>query len=266
MIQTPLRSLLLLGLLGTVAQAAPLARLSSHQGSNVSIEQQGAKLIRIASGEDGDMDPEEMEAALAKEQARQDAMEDLERQVSAPLGAFSATYEKTLQARDEAVQKAAQSIDGGGCNLMAAGKLMGASDEFVASNALKAAKKDVDSLRSALTDKASFYKVTFTSSTPPDTTAKVLSLLSEAAAKIKGINAEYSTLCASYEQQIAKIPVTDGAKMMAVSSERLKRESEMSAQVQQLVDNLNKQIDAADAPLIAWAVQPLKSAQPKPAK
>ncbi|MCB8821446.1 hypothetical protein LJD17_12925 [Microvirga rosea] len=215
----------------------------------------------VAASDDEEMSPEEMEAALEKEQARQTAMEDLERQISAPLAAFSSVYERSLNERDAAAHKALDGIfNQGGCNLSAVERLRG---EFISSKAAKAGKAEIESTRAQLTDSARSYRISFSSTTPPDATPKLLQALNEAAPKIKALNAEYGRICSTSQQQMKKIPVTDAAKMMAMSSEIQAREASLGSQVDQIVGTLNQQVDALDASLIAWALQPLKTAQPK---
>ncbi|MPR11779.1 hypothetical protein [Microvirga tunisiensis] len=65
------------------------------------------------------------------------------------------------------------------------------------------------------------------------------------------------------QQPMAKIPAYEAAKMMKVSTELQAKEATMAPRVQQLVDALNKQVDSLGGPMIQWAIQPLKTAQPK---
>lgn len=218
-------------------------------------------MVQASSNDDDEMSPEDMEAALAKEQARQEAMEDLEKQVGKPLAAFQETYERSIQERETAAHKLLDTIFvPGGCNLSAVERLRG---EFIASSVLKAGKTDIDAARARLIEAASPYKLAFSSSAPADPTGKILQALNEAAVKIKAINADYAEICKASEQQMSKIPATDMAKMMAVSSELQAKQTSLGTQVDQLVDALNRQVDALDASLVAWALDPLKNAKKK---
>ncbi len=258
MIKTKLFSSIAFATLASIAFPAagsattfPLSYVGSHN----------AMIVLAASGDDEEeMDPEDMEAALAKEQARQDAMEDLEKQVSKPLAAFQALYERSIQERETAAHKALDTIFvSAGCNLSAVERLRG---EFISSSVLKKGKAEIEAARAKLIETATLYKVSF-AATPSDPTDKILQALNEAAPKIKAINADYATACKASEQQMSKVPVTDMAKMTAISSDLQAKQNAMGAQVDQLVGALNTQVDALDAPLVAWALQPLKTAKPK---
>jgi hypothetical protein len=248
----------------TVAFAAFASLLCSTASSSHPVEIRdwsvGQLVVRAASNDDGEVDPDDMEAALAQEQARQDAMEDFEKQVSAPLKNFTSFYDKALTERETAAHKAFDSIVKRDCNLSAVEALRG---EFIASSVLKADKSEIDNARAALIEKGVSYKISYASPMPADPTGNALQGLNDTAAKIKAINTEYAASCVSAQEQMSKLPVTASAKMMEISSQLQSKQSSMSGQVAKLVESLNKDIDALDAGMVAWALQPLKTAKPK---
>jgi hypothetical protein len=248
----------------TIAFAAFAALLCSTASSSHPVEIRawpaGQLIARTASTDDDEVDPDDMEAALAQEQARQDAMEDVEKQVSAPLKSFTSFYDKTLMERETAAHKALDPIFKPDCNLSAVEALRG---EFIASSVLKAGKSEIDNARAALIQKGVSYKISYASPMPADPTGKALQGLNDTAAKIKAINTEYAASCVSAQEQMSKLPVTAGAKMMEISSQLQAKQTSMSGQVVRLVENLNKDIDGLDAGVVAWAFQPLKTAKPK---
>jgi hypothetical protein len=216
--------------------------------------------ILAASNEDKELNPDDMEAALAKEQGRQEAIEDLEKQISGPLAAFNSVLKASIEMREAETHELLDSVFKPDCNLSAVENLRRG---FIASSAARRGKAEIASIRADLIEQAKLYKVTFLLKAPSDPTSKILQVLHDTATKVRAINTEYASICTSSQQQLSKTVVTDAKKMMAVSSEMQAKESSLRAQVIQLIEDLNKEVDALDAPLVDWALQPLKNAKLK---
>jgi hypothetical protein len=195
-----------------------------------------------------------------------EADEDLSIQIDAPLQVFINTLSETMEARAVAAQAVADEIykaETAGCRLNGVREHVTDREAFLSSAMLETGEKSVGDLRRTLTGKGTFFKVTFSSSTPPDPTDKILPLIRDAGGQIKALNVTFNAACAEIHRSMTALPATDTAKMQALTVELQQRNETLSHRVKQIVDQLNQQVSMLDAPLVDWAVQSLKGAQPQ---
>lgn len=207
-----------------------------------------------------DLSPQEMEAALAREQARQHSMQAAHDQLSVPFAEFNRTFEETMAVRLEAaVSAAGDFVVEGGCNLSGLDSFLYAPEQFVRSDVLITGRDELEALRARATETGKLIP-NLPANQPPEVTSEVLALINMNAARIGTINASYAQFCAESEQVMSHIPVADAERIMAVSAELQNREQALSRQVEQIVGDMNNQIDAVDAQFVDWLAEPLKHA------
>jgi len=245
--------LLLLTAISAPAQANPMSSVLPDS------------IIRLAANESEEpADP--IEEELAREAAKLEMQEDLTRQIDGPLEAFSNTVSRTLEARGAAAQAAADDIykaETAKCRLNGVRDFVSEREYFLNHAVLTAGVNSINPLREALLGKATYVRVTFPSSTPPDPTEEVTALIEDAGKKIKALNADFNVACADMQKKMGTLPATEASKMQALSAELQKKNDALSLQVKEVVDALNQKVNALDAPLANWAVESLKNAKPQ---
>jgi hypothetical protein len=138
-----------------------------------------------------------------------------------------------------------------------------AQDAFLSSAMLISGAKSISDLRLELKNKGTFFKVTFSSSTPPDPTEQVIPLLKSAGEKIKILTTTFNLACAEIQEARKSLSPSDTARMEAQTAELQRKNEALSLQVKQIVDELNQQASAIDTSLLDWAAQSLRNAHPQ---
>lgn len=112
-----------------------------------------------------------------------------------------------------------------------------------------------------------YFKVSFPSEQPANNNAVVLPMIREAGGKIKALNIKYGLICIEIKKRFDAIPYGGGVDInkirAALYAERESHDRALSAQVKVIVDELNGKIAALDKELFAWAIKPLREAQPQ---
>ncbi|HEY8575163.1 MAG TPA: hypothetical protein VIL88_02350 [Devosia sp.] len=212
----------------------------------------------VASAQD--LSPEEMEAALAREQLRQEGMLAAQEQFLGPFSRFNQTFQETMAVRLEAaVSAAADIVVEDGCNLSGLESFLYAPEQFVRSHALITGKETLETLRARVVEAGTMIE-DLPADGPPEVTSEVLALIDMNAVKIGTINAGYAQFCAESQLVMSQIPVADAERIMALSAELQNREQALSLQVEQIVSEMNNQIDAVDAEFVEWLAEPIKQA------
>lgn len=218
--------------------------------------------VAISSAGSVEMDPDNMEAALATEQARQEAMQAIHEQLSKPFAEFTKTYDATISERQEKAVLLVQAIlVPGSCNVSGLERVATAPDEFVRSKALKDGKNELEIVRTKLVEEGQPHQFDFSSDIPPTVTNDVIGLLERTTQQIGDINSDYAQFCTDAERRISELPTSDAAKIMAVSTDLQSKHTETSKQVEQLIDSMNREIDAIDTALVNWLADPVGRTQ-----
>ena len=232
-------ALLLLTAIGASAQAHPISSIPNDS------------IIRPAANESEEpTDPSEED--LAREAAKLEMQEDLTRQIDGPLEAFGNTISRTLEARGVAAQTAADDIykaETAKCRLNGVRDFVSEREYFLNHTVMTAGVDGINPLREALLGKATYVRVTFPSSTPPDPTEEVTALIEDAGRKIKALNADFNAACADTHKKMGALPATEASKVQALNAELQKKNDALSLQVKEVVDALNQKVNALDAPL-----------------
>lgn len=213
-----------------------------------------------------DESPDEMEAALAAERARQDAMQSIQQQLSKPFSDFAETYESTLRSRQDAAALLSKDIlVPGDCNIGGLESIAIAPDEFVQSNALNQGKIELENARTKYVDEGRTYDFKFSSDRPPSGTSEVVGLVERALQQIGSINAQYAVFCNDAEQRMQELQASsDATSMMRIAEGLQKKQTEAFNQVREAMLEMNSGVDAIDRHLVNWLAEPLRTAQARP--
>jgi hypothetical protein len=219
-----------------------------------------AALEVAAASEAEEMSPEEMEAALAREQFQHDEAMTADVLLGSAFSKFDELYRMLLSSRNEAASKAMQSIVAqDGCNLSAVDRAM-APESFVRSDLLRSGKDELEKMRASSGAAWRTEDLKLPSEQPVDVTEDVEKVIAQASKAIVAINSSYGSLCLQAEQTMAALPATDAAKMMRAASELRMHDTEGSAEVEAIIIEMNAAINRADAAVIAWLAEPLRRA------
>lgn len=217
---------------------------------------------RLASAQDaGELEPDDLEAALAEEQARQEASQRLEEQLSGPYAAFNEAYEATIAQRQRAaVELVRSALITDGCNMGRLEEVQYAPDLFVLSDTLTRGKDELQGLHTSATEDGKTVELEFSSEAPPSVTETVVGEIKRTMKQIEALNAEYARSCVEQER-ISQLPATQANEIMAVSLKLESEQAELSAKLDQVVIDMNGRIDRIDEALIAWLAAPLRNLQ-----
>ncbi|HEV7435355.1 MAG TPA: hypothetical protein VGO22_10855 [Pseudorhizobium sp.] len=208
-----------------------------------------------------DTGPEEMEAALTTEQARQDALQALQEQLSGPLTAFDNAYDATLSRRAQIVVEAiSAALKTEGCNVALLEQAMIAPDVLVTSAALRAGKDELTSVLMEILDDGKIVEVEFASSSPPPVTEGVIAEIRKAFFEIALLNEQHALACVQQER-VLQLPVSRGPEMILESAKLQNEQAELAKRLEDIVQGMNGRIDAIDQPLVEWIAGPLRDTQ-----
>lgn len=206
-------------------------------------------------------DADDMEAALAIEQSKQDAMQAIQYQLSKPFADFTEAYETTIRERQEKAVLLVQAIVvPGDCNVGGLAGIATAPDEFVRSRALKDGRNELEATRAKLVEDARTLQLELSSDAPPIVTDDVVGLMDRTVQQIGTINADYAQFCTDAQRKISELPASDGANMMALSTSLQGREAEAARQIEQIIETMNSDVDAVDTVLVNWLADPVRRA------
>ncbi|MBF9232306.1 hypothetical protein [Microvirga alba] len=216
------------------------------------------------SGADGDDDAE----SNAPDKAAA-AREDLEKQIQKPFDAFNELAIKRGLVRADIGAAVTREIFQAekGCRLSGVKNDVSNTGYFMKMKSLQDGMAAVREARQALMDSGKYYKVVHPAGSPPDSKEAVNQAARTAAEQIKVLNGKFGVICADIKRRINAISFGGGGNvdkaMAALVAERDAHDKALSAEVQTIVDTMNRTIAVTDIPFFDWGLKPLQIAQPQ---